>query len=182
MAALDSGAILDRFTPAVKEFLPVVAGETFNDYITRAARHPSPAVRAMVAANVQAAFREEREKRAFAKSAWIASARRAFQPGPRRACSVCGRYRSLADAHHIVPLGIQFDAGAPSPIQEFAWLCPTHHAAIHAIIRALVGRKATTEQHLEEDVGTEDWESLQGLAVRFVRLWSSLPDWWSAPR
>lgn len=67
----------------------------------------------------------------FARAEWIREARAAFAPGPRQPCEVCGRYRSLAQAHHIVPLACQV---GPEPSHDHVWLCPTHHAAVHLLI------------------------------------------------
>jgi len=75
---------------------------------------------------------------------WIAEARRHFSPGKREPCRICHRYRSLTQAHHVVPLFIQLELGHIEPDQNFVWLCPTHHAAIHALFSS--GRKLTEQE------------------------------------
>jgi hypothetical protein len=73
------------------------------------------------------------------KSQWIAAARRTFSPGTRKPCEVCGKYETVTQAHHIIPLVVQFYAGYEFPDETFCWLCPTHHALVHAYIDAVVG-------------------------------------------
>lgn len=68
------------------------------------------------------------------KALFIAAARVAFVPDDRRACDVCGRYRGLTHAHHLIPLAAQFDSGRETADHAHAWLCPTHHAAVHLVI------------------------------------------------
>lgn len=70
----------------------------------------------------------------YDKAAFVAAARAAFVPSDRQPCCVCGKYRSLTQAHHIVPLAIQFDRGAVQADHRHKWLCPTHHAAVHVLI------------------------------------------------
>ena len=69
-----------------------------------------------------------------AKDAWIAAARRAFNPGARAPCAVCRKYQWITHAHHIVPLAVQYDNGAREPNHERAWLCPNHHSIVHIFI------------------------------------------------
>lgn len=70
---------------------------------------------------------------------WIKDARRAFSPGDQEPCYVCGKYRRLAHAHHVFPLHLQAQRGLDKPIQDFRWVCPTHHAAVHRKIESIVG-------------------------------------------
>lgn len=81
--------------------------------------------------------RHDAEEARFARQEWLREARASFSPGHRQPCEVCGKYRSLAHAHHIVPLAMQ---GGGIPNHSFAWLCPTHHAAVHLFIHQ-VGSK-----------------------------------------
>jgi hypothetical protein len=69
-----------------------------------------------------------------AKEEWIAAARRDFAPSQRAPCAVCGKYASVAQAHHLTPLGAQYDIGIREALHDHVWLCPTHHAAVHIII------------------------------------------------
>lgn len=70
----------------------------------------------------------------LSKSAFIALARATFVPSKRCACKVCGKYKSLTQAHHVTPLAIQYDIGATKPNHDHVWLCPTHHAAVHILL------------------------------------------------
>lgn len=83
--------------------------------------------------------------------AWIADARRRFKPGLRSHCAICKRYRALAQAHHIIPLALQYARGYEEQDARFMWLCPTHHAAIHVLFASgasftekTMGRAAVT--------------------------------------
>lgn len=68
------------------------------------------------------------------REAWIATARQIFDPGEREECWVCGKFKSIAQAHHVIPLNLQYDRGFAVPDDEFVWLCPNHHAIAHAFI------------------------------------------------
>lgn len=65
---------------------------------------------------------------------FIALARLQFNPGAKETCFVCNKYKSLAHAHHVVPLSIQAKRGLTKPDQRHVWLCPTHHSAVHILI------------------------------------------------
>lgn len=69
------------------------------------------------------------------KNGWIALARRFFQPGDRAPCVVCGKFKVIAQAHHIVPLEQQYDDGYEVPDQRYVWLCPNHHELVHVFIK-----------------------------------------------
>lgn len=74
---------------------------------------------------------------ALQRAAFVKVAREVFAPGKRKACEVCNKYSGLTEAHHLVPLSMQADAGYESPDHSFAWLCPTHHAAVHVLISGI---------------------------------------------
>ena len=82
------------------------------------------------------ALRSKEAEAAQKKSRWIASARGQFCPGEQRPCAVCQKHQLISQAHHLLPLHMQFEAGAASADQSFVWLCPTHHAYVHAAISA----------------------------------------------
>lgn len=65
---------------------------------------------------------------------WIAQARASFVPTERQPCVVCGRFQSIAQAHHLFPLAIQWRFGVQHPIHDHEWLCPNHHVSIHILI------------------------------------------------
>lgn len=127
---------MQRLAGKVVDLLPVAPDETFDDYAARARREPSAGRRALIAAQVSFvsdSFKAERQER---KRAWIAAARCDLFAGEREGCAVCKKYYSLTEAHHVYPLSRQFDDGLVRANHEFAWLCPTHHAAVHAGIAA----------------------------------------------
>ena len=72
------------------------------------------------------------------KTDWILKARLNFDPGKPDNCHICGRYKSITHAHHIIPLAMQFNRGFAIPDNTFVWLCPNHHAAIHLAIELVV--------------------------------------------
>jgi hypothetical protein len=65
---------------------------------------------------------------------WIWAGRKLFDPGERQPCVICGRFKGIAQAHHVIPLTTQYDRGFKYPDQEFSWLCPNHHAIVHLFI------------------------------------------------
>jgi len=108
----------------------------------------------------------------LSKADWVASARANFNPGRRQACLVCGRFDYVAQAHHVVPLGIQLDLGFEYPDHEHVWLCPTHHAVIHILIDGkpdpqMLGRRAAP---IWNDHDAEQLEKLLDLVARSRRL------------
>ena len=111
----------------------------------------------------------ERQK---AKEKWIAKARMNFRPSRRQDCYVCGKFGAITHAHHTIPLAVQFDHGIRNPITQHAWLCPNHHAILHALIdpaknpQSLGGRAAA----VIDDLSAEEWK----ITLELVRL--SLPD------
>lgn len=67
------------------------------------------------------------------KEQWIAKARKEFKPSERDNCFVCGKYKNLTHAHHLIPLSVQYNFRVSVPLQEHEWLCPTHHTMIHLL-------------------------------------------------
>lgn len=65
------------------------------------------------------------------KEDWIAAARARSSHGESEWCEVCKKHTSITQAHHIVPLGEQYDRKFRRPNQRIAWLCPNHHTMIH---------------------------------------------------
>lgn len=161
-----------RLALQVVNLLPVIDGETFNQYNARGLLEPIH-TRIALASALGVVSKQMAAERQAVKKAWIASARLGFSPGLRQSCAVCGKYKSLTEAHHVVPLGLQFEAGATDPIQEYRWLCPTHHAAEHVIIAALI---KTIQPDLEGMPAEErDALSFGGGTARFVDLFYKLP-------
>lgn len=69
------------------------------------------------------------------KKAWITDAR-AFNFGEPHPCKVCLVGFEICHAHHVVPLGAQYDRGFVEPSHEIEWLCPNHHAIVHVLLRS----------------------------------------------
>lgn len=163
-----------RLAPHVANLLPVIEGETFWDYCTRVRSEPIYGKRALIAACFGAVSDEYKSERQFKKAVWIATARLKFSPPDRRQpCVICGKYEGLTEAHHVVPLGVQFDAGAIEPIQDFDWLCPTHHAAQHVFIADLLAKVTKSIPGLPP----EESDALHRIGVKFVDLLIKLPNW-----
>jgi hypothetical protein len=83
------------------------------------------------------------------KQAWVAEARKSFRPGERLWCGICDGYEDIAHAHHVLPLSRQFDLGVAVPDQDFVWLCPNHHIAVHVYLatgRLVLGCEKTWEK------------------------------------
>lgn len=168
-----SAEFMRRFPLLVADSFPFNEGEAFEDYCTRA-RHEPVNVRLKIAVLMGRVVDDLKVERSQKKGAWIAAARLKFDPGPRECCAICGKYKSLTEAHHIVPLSLQFEAGAIDPIQEFRWLCPTHHAAEHVLIKALL---ATAPTPAFEGMPIEEKDALLWgkSASRFAELFYQLP-------
>jgi len=148
-----------------------------NTLNTTATAKLAKSQRAMSLARFQIGMKEKRRR-------WTLDARASFSPGDKRPCIVCGRYQSLAHAHHVFPLSIQFktnlvisdrqfselvDHGpefviVKEPDHEFVWMCPTHHEAAHEIIRALL---ANVQPDLD-GMPAHERDAMQRISVRFV--------------
>lgn len=82
-----------------------------------------------------------------------------FESSPRQPCFICGKYQSITHQHHVVyvselaQLAIDYDyPWYLLPIRG-VWLCPNHHAIVHAI------NNITTERGLElsNDIEDSEW-------------------------
>ena len=108
---------------------------------------------------------------------WIRAARYLFSPGERGVCHVCGKFRSITHAHHVVPLTAQYDRGFEYPDQEFVWLCPNHHTMIHLVIPgdhqsmkpAAFKARGETTSALHEDLSEDEFNKLMALMRRSAR-------------
>lgn len=89
-------------------------------------------------------LKERKQILSFRKKEWITHARQSFEPMNRAPCVVCNKYAAFTQAHHVVPLSIQYDLGYTEPDQAHQWLCPTHHVVAHMLINA-------TESSLPDD-------------------------------
>jgi len=75
------------------------------------------------------------------RALWITQARAEFRPGKRQPCKICGKWKGIAQAHHVFPLAEQFDDGVSVPDQTFVWLCPNHHSVVHLIMAQMRGKR-----------------------------------------
>jgi hypothetical protein len=85
---------------------------------------------------------------------------------------VCGKFSAIAHAHHTIPLSTQFEHGVKNPIDQHVWLCPNHHAILHALIdpakdHQSLGARAA---RVLGDLSTEELE----IMLELIRL--SRPD------
>jgi len=76
----------------------------------------------------------EQQLDSVSRDAWVAIARADFKPSDRSGCAICGKFRSVAQAHHLTPLSKQFRGPATVADHAHAWLCPTHHVMVHVLI------------------------------------------------
>lgn len=93
--------------------------------------------RALIVSEFLKVQKAEKTKRMLRKKEWINRARSGFKPGEKMPCQVCGKYQSVAHAHHLTPLHMQYEM--PTFSEEFVWLCPTHHEGVHLILETLNG-------------------------------------------
>lgn len=173
---------LQRFKKAVADICPFLPGESFDLYCLRVSLNLKPGQRAMLAVRLRDISKEITKEKQAKKDAWIALARRSFRPARPAPCQVCGKYRDLAQAHHLVPLALQYDRGFRRIDHDHVWLCPTHHAAIHA----LIGR--TDDAHTDEDLQKRGRRALDGIVDMELEELDVLLDllgmagWGMAPR
>jgi hypothetical protein len=120
----------ERLKCDVQSIFPFAEGESYQNWFVRA-HQQHHGRRAVLAARMWAIDREMRGERASSKRAWIASARLLFEPRPREARFVCGKFKSITQAHHLVPLAKQFDRGLETASHAHEFLCPNHHAILH---------------------------------------------------
>lgn len=167
-----------RLAPRVAGCLPLIEGESLDDYCSRVRLKLSADQRALIGAHLLAVSDDLKAERQIRKAAWISAARLTFVSGQRLPCVICGKYEGLTEAHHTVPLAVQFNAGATEAIQEFDWLCPTHHAAQHVFISNLLAKVASDIPGLPSDEST----ALHRLNAKMVDLFLMLPAWESVTR
>lgn len=167
-----------RFAARVADSFPLKPGETLEDYGARAvAAGLNKSQRAMLAAHMTFVSDELMAERQIEKTAWIAAARLTFAPGEREPCHVCGKFKSIAQAHHVVPLAAQFDRGFPVPDHEHVWLCPNHHTIIHIFIGpenpsyagAAPRKRSQTTSALHLDLSEDEFEKMLALRRRAFR-------------
>jgi len=129
--------------------------------------HLSTSQRAMVVVRIELYNKHIAKERAADKEAWIYRARLDFQPGQRLSCAVCDKYQGVCHAHHVLPLSLQYDLGLTSPIQEFHWVCPTHHAAFHLVITSLLNNVGLSLKGFPP----EEIDRIHEITVDFTKLY-----------
>ncbi len=92
-------------------------------------RTPNLYARGLAVLAARKVVTQAKAEQRFSSNAWIAAARAAFKPGPKQPCVVCGKFQSVAHAHHLTPLCRQVNCDTPD--DSFVWLCPTHHQGVH---------------------------------------------------
>ena len=103
---------------------------------------------------------------AIDRDAWIMASRRIFAPGARQPCWVCGKFKSIAHAHHVVPLTAQYDRGFVYPDQELVLYIPTDDRSIAPAAMRARGR---TTGALNGDLTEEEFNRLMELTRRSGR-------------
>jgi predicted HNH restriction endonuclease len=111
------------------------------------------------------------------RDAWIMASRQVFAPSERQACYVCGKFKSIAQAHHVVPLTAQYDRGFVLPDNEHVWLCPNHHTMVHRYIPeddrsmrpAAMRARSRTTTAFNDDLTMDEFERLLELMRRSTR-------------
>jgi hypothetical protein len=120
---------------------------------------------------------QRRRAPAIDREAWLMASRRMFDPGPRQDCWVCGKFKSIAQAHHIIPLTTQYDRGYKYPNQEHVWLCPNHHAMAHlfiqddnrSMLQAALRARGRTMARVFPDLSEDEFEKMLELMRRAGR-------------
>jgi hypothetical protein len=114
---------------------------------------------------------DEQEELLRRKKIIAGEIRSAFKPGKKKPCVVCGKYRAISEAHHLIPVHEQVDFCIEHGIKwlvlpvRFVWLCPTHHTIFHAFY----GKRGKSQ--LEESVRLEllrDMPPVEREAMHFL--------------
>ncbi len=117
---------------------------------------------------------EETKKR---KAEWLAAARAEFKSIEKkwRPCDVCKQHINFVQAHHRVPLSIQFELGLEEPVHDHDWLCPVHHRIVHIFIGIYITRTrdGTLLDHVP-DHKVEEWNTAEQVFMRGHELFESL--------
>lgn len=87
-------------------------------------------------------------------------------PRNRKPCVVCGKYASITEAHHVIPVhqlarlcksvSVPLDQMCNLPIR-YIWLCPNHHVLFHRIGSSRIKNVET----IVEDIGLAEYRSLE---------------------
>lgn len=99
-----------------------------------------------------------------ARQEWIRSARKRFHPGERKPCYICKKYSSISHAHHLAPLVLQFTYRVIIPMQDFVWLCPTHHELVHAVLQSLISNNGSSLLDIANEIQDEELDCILTVA------------------
>lgn len=102
------------------------------------------AERVAIGRTIEAVLGERQREKRRTKEEWIARSRAEVATPERQSCAVCGRYRAIAESHHILPLSIQYDLGTVDALQDAIGLCPSHHKALHYLIADRLANRKTS--------------------------------------
>jgi hypothetical protein len=130
----------------VEKIFPATPDESCEAWLTRL-KHAHALLREAVAMALDEFVDPAREERAK-KQAWIENARASFRSGlgKRQPCGVCGKFSVVSQAHHLTPLAWQYERGLAVADHAHVWLCPSHHASIHAVLEGHVEASSLIER------------------------------------
>ena len=94
--------------------------------------------RAAIGRAVEEFISQQKKEKQAIKTAWIENSRNLLVTGEKEPCFICGKYKAVSHAHHVVPLHWQYEHGFKEPNNNFVWLCPTHHVLAHKYIDGLI--------------------------------------------
>jgi hypothetical protein len=126
--------IWDAVRSVVEKIFPALPDEPLDAWLNRL-RAQHVLLREAVATALDDFIDPSRNESAKRRE-WIADERTAFRSivGERRRCEICDKFPAISEAHHIVPLAWQYDRGASVADHAHVWLCPSHHALVHAVL------------------------------------------------
>ena len=128
--------------------------------------------RAIILLNQKRDCDEKKKGYRVKKKKWVSDARKEFNHliTDKKTCFVCEKYKAMAEAHHIYPLAMQYDDGIKIPFQDFIWLCPTHHSALHLLIEKGSIFNFINAEDLLSDFTREEVDRISALNKAFVSL------------
>lgn len=120
----------------------------------------------LLAELIKSAEAIKRRERQGEKDKWIALARAKFVTSERQNCYICRKWRAITQAHHIIPLSIQFEIGLTEPDGTHAWLCPNHHTILHAFLDGSISAASPNFGGLLAGFGRDELERMHELLMQ----------------
>lgn len=79
--------------------------------------------------------KEWKEKYRGTRAEWKGFARDEFRQVYKisQPCAVCALARDYSEAHHLLPLNVQYEIGIETAVQDYDWLCHVHHKMVHRL-------------------------------------------------